>query len=158
MEGSRFYPTNQGAVFQIRAKFLESCDFLWPAALPPVGAWRRPHQLAEDGGEVALGGKAQPLAHVRDPAPGVGQEVFGTLHPLVEQILMRAQPGALLEEPAEVVGAHLRHASELREAQVVRQVFLHVREQVPQARLGQTAMIGLERGWADRIVLHQVDR
>jgi hypothetical protein len=47
--------------------------FLWPAALPLVGAWRRPYQLAEDGGKVVLGGKAQPLAHVRDPAPAIQQ-------------------------------------------------------------------------------------
>jgi hypothetical protein len=46
---------------------------------------------------MALVGKSQCVAHLRDLAPGVGQEVFGALHPLVEQILMLAQSGALLE-------------------------------------------------------------
>jgi hypothetical protein len=89
-------------------RYLRNLAKLFPAALPLVGVWRRPHQRAEGGGEIALGGKAQLLAHVRDPAPGIGQEVFGPLHPLVEQILMRAQPGALLEEAAEVGGGGRR--------------------------------------------------
>ena len=47
--------------------------FVFPATLPLVGAWRHPHRRVEDGGEMALGGKAHLLAHVRDPAPEVGQ-------------------------------------------------------------------------------------
>src|SRR5688572_33487379 len=73
--------------------------FLFPAALLPVCSWRHPHHCVEGGGEMALVGKAQGAAHLRDLAPGVGQEVFGPLHPLMEQILMRAQPRALLEQP-----------------------------------------------------------
>jgi hypothetical protein len=64
---------------------------------------------------MALVRKAQGVAHRRDLAPEVGQEGFDTLHPLPQQILMRAQPGALLEQPAEVLGAHLRHRRERHE-------------------------------------------
>jgi hypothetical protein len=131
---------------------------LFPAGLPLVGAWRRPYPRAEGGGEVALVGKAQSLAHVRDPAPGVGQEVFGPLHPLPQQMLMRAQPGALLEQPTEVLGAHLRHRGERRERQLLGQVGLHILEHAPQAGLRQPALIGGQRRGTDRVVLQQMDR
>jgi hypothetical protein len=37
-------------------RYLWNLAKLFPAALPPVGAWRRPHRRAKDGGEVAQDG------------------------------------------------------------------------------------------------------
>jgi hypothetical protein len=72
-----------------------------PPVLLPVLARGQAHPLVEEGGEVALVGKAQLLAHLRHPLPGVCQQLFGALDALAQQILMRAQSSALLEQPTE---------------------------------------------------------
>jgi hypothetical protein len=43
--------------------------------MPLVDPWRQTNQRAEDGGEMALARKAQLKAHLRDPPPGIGQEL-----------------------------------------------------------------------------------
>jgi hypothetical protein len=53
---------------------------------------------------MALVREAELVTHLCDPAPGVGQKLLGALDPLPQQILVRAQPGPLLEQPAEVEG------------------------------------------------------
>ena len=129
-----------------------------PLALLPVLAGRGAHPAMEGGGEMALVLKGQGVAHLRDPAPGAGQQLLGALDPLPQQILVRAQPRALLEQPAEVVGAHLRNAGERRERQLLVQVGLHVLQHALQPGPWQATAIAPQLGRTDSIVLQQVNR
>ena len=80
IDALRPYLPDKGLVETI--KFYKACPhamvrssrflrYLWnlakflPAALPLVGAWRRPHRRAEDGGEVALDGDGRSYMSIR---------------------------------------------------------------------------------------------
>ena len=50
---------------------------------------------------------------------GLGQQLLGVLDPAQAHVLVRRQPGGVLEQVRKMGGAHLRHSGERRQADLL---------------------------------------
>lgn len=90
--------------------------------LKPVFPGSSSDSLVEYGGEVGPASEAQPPGDLRDCERIVGQQLLGLFDSLACQVLVRSQPGGLLEEPCEMVGAQLHQICHGAERNVFVQV------------------------------------
>jgi hypothetical protein len=67
IDRATFYPHTLMRSFGFMRYFGNLATFLFPAALPLVGACRHPHQRAEGGGKMALGGDGIGKASLKTP-------------------------------------------------------------------------------------------
>ena len=57
-------------------------------------------------GEVALIGAADPVGDLGNGQVGLAQQRLGAFDPAFDQVLMRGNPGGVLEHPGKMTGAH----------------------------------------------------
>src|SRR5262245_5132023 len=125
--------------------------------LGPVGAGRAAGQATEHGGEVARGPEAHQSRDLGDGELAGRQERDGAVDARADHEAMRREPGAVLEEPGEVVRTHVHPRAELGEPQVLVEMLLDVVRDPPQASQGKHAQLGA-RGLGPTEGIGYVDR
>src|SRR5262249_19637972 len=90
--------------------------------------------------------------------PRRAKDLFGALYSLQKDIPVWSETCALAEEVGEVVLAHARNRSELREAKIVREVVSNVVKHALEAISRQTASKGVRCTAASGVAIEQIHR
>jgi hypothetical protein len=84
IDRATFYPHTLMRYFRFMRYLGNLATFSFPAALPLVGAWRRPHRREEDGGEVALNGDVR--RYVGTPQRRVCRKLIALAMPEIRSV------------------------------------------------------------------------
>src|SRR5215212_3728921 len=100
-------------------------------AVRTEGGWRGAQQTLDMEVQVGLSGETDPAGDLGDGEVGAEQEFLGPLDAPGDHVAVGRRADGLLEEPGEVIGAHVRRPCDLGEGEIPREVLLHVFDRAP---------------------------
>ena len=107
----------------------------------PVFRRARADEAPECASEVARVLEPRVQRRNQDAGSRILESLLGALNALQDNVSMRCEAGAVLEQSRKVVRAHRRNGGEVRHAEVVDQVVAHVVEHAPQPTARQAGSI-----------------